>query len=433
MTVRVNWVAAAFGVFGLLMVAACAPARVAPPPPPMQPVEVEPEPLPGPDDEIRVGLLLPLSGPAEALGNDMLQAAQLALFDVGENRIVLLPRDTQGTPEAARLAAREVIEEGATLILGPLFSQAVRAVSPIARAADVRVLAFSNDATAASEGTYLLGFRPEEQVVRVTRFAIGRELRRIAGLAPDDAYGATALDGLRRTVIEAGGQLASAAFYPPDLADPSVIVREVAAYDARRAALQRERQRWEQQDGDEARRELRRLETLDTFGEPPFDAVLIADGGDRLRSVASLLTFFDITPGEVRFLGTMRWQEDPRALQEAALQGGWFAASPPSNIEMFKQRFQSTFGAEPQALAALAYDATALAVIVARDLGDRLYDPLTLTDPEGFTGATGLFRLRPDGLADHGLAILEVGGGTAREIDPPPATFVPEVAADFWP
>ncbi len=397
----------------------------------MQPAELE-EPVPGPDDEIRVGLLLPLSGPAAALGQDMLQAAQMALFDVGENRIVLLPRDTQGTPEAARQAAREVIDEGARLILGPLFGQAVRAVSPVAREADVRVLAFSNDASAASEGTWLLGFRPEEQVRRVTRFAIERELRQLAGLAPDDAYGATALDALRRAAVEAGAMLGAIAFYPPDLADPSVIVRELAAYDERRAALERERQRLTQQGGEEVERELRRLETLDTFGDPPFDAVLIADGGDRLRSVASLLTFYDITPGEVRFLGTMRWQEDPRALQEAALEGGWFAASPPANVDAFKQRFGSTFGTEPQTLAALAYDATALAVIVARDLRDPFYDPITLTDPEGFAGASGLFRLRPDGLADHGLAILEVARGTAREIDPPPATFVPEVAADPW-
>ena len=72
--------------------------------------------------EIKVGLLLPLSGPAEAIGRDMLDAAQMALFDVGDNKLVLLPRDTAGTPAGARLAAQEVIRDGAEVILGPLLA-----------------------------------------------------------------------------------------------------------------------------------------------------------------------------------------------------------------------------------------------------------------------------------------------------------------------
>ena len=101
-----------------------------------------------PPAEIRVGLLLPLTGPAAGLAQDMLDAAQMALFDVGANDLILLPRDTAGTPEGARQAAEQVIAEGAAVILGPLFNQAVSAVNPIAAAADVRVLAFSNVASA---------------------------------------------------------------------------------------------------------------------------------------------------------------------------------------------------------------------------------------------------------------------------------------------
>ena len=402
--------------------------------------------------EVRAGLLLPLTGPAAELAQDMLDAAQMALFDVGANDLVLLPRDTGGTPGGAREAAEQVIAEGAEVILGPLFNQAVSAVSSVAAAADVRVLAFSNVASAAAPGTFLLGFRPEEQVERAVRYAVANVERqteqpayqapgvvaaperfdlgavRIAGLAPDDPYGVTAIQALRNAVLEAGGELGQTLLYPPDLADPSAVVRQIAAYERRTAALERERARLEAQDDEESRRALQRLETLDTLGPPPFDAILIADGGDRLRSVASLLTFFDVDPAVVRFLGTMRWQDDPRVLQEAALQGGWFAASAPESLAAFEQRFAAIYGREPQQLAALAYDATALAVIVARDMRDRSFTPLTLTNPEGFAGATGLFRLRPDGLAEHGLAILEVASGQARMIDPPPPRFTAEVA-----
>jgi ABC-type branched-subunit amino acid transport system substrate-binding protein len=451
-------VSAASAVGLLLALAACA-SRVPPPEPPVQQVE------PARPKEIKVGLMLPLTGPAAGLGQDMLQAAQMALFDVGPNDVVLLPRDTGGTPQGARRVASELIGQQVEVIIGPLYSQAVQATSPVAEAAGVPVIAFSNVATVAAPETYLLGFRPEEQVARVVQFAlqhveqrpaatepydpaaaaspagaapggqgtdfglsVDRGPVRIAGLAPDDPYGATALQALRRAVIGGGGELAMTAFYPPGL-DPLAVVRQVADFDRRQAALEAERQRLEAQGDEAAQQALQRLETVDTLGPPPFDAILLADGDDRLRSVASLLTFYDVDPDQIRFLGTMRWQDDPRVLDEPALRSGWFAAQPPEAMSAFRNRYQRTFGTEPQQLAALAYDATALVVIVARDLGDRDFSSATLTNPEGFAGATGLFRLRPDGLADHALAILEVDGAATRTIDPAPTSLVDQLAA----
>jgi ABC-type branched-subunit amino acid transport system substrate-binding protein len=448
----------------LLGLAACASDTVAPPAEPVPPAQPQLPPA------VRVGLLLPLSGPAEALGRDMLDAAEMALFDVGANDLMLLPRDTAGTPDGARSAARQVIDEGAEVILGPLYGQAVAAVSPIAAAADLRVIAFSNDASVATDGTFLLGFRPEEQVERVVRYALatgalrraqtappgpamdepaapsdtlrldpmspsqspfGLPPPRIAGLAPDDPYGAATLEALRAAALEGGGALGETLFYPPGGVDPSPVVRRISAYDQRAAGLEAERARLAQSEDPEAEQALRALETRDTVGGPPFEAILLADGGDRLRSVASLLTFFDVDPATTRFLGTMRWQADARVLAEAALQGGWFAAPAPDDLAAFQRRFRDIFGRSPDPLAALAYDATALAVVAARDLSDRSFARETLINAQGFSGATGLFRLRPDGVADHGLAVLEVSGGTTRTLDPSPTRFVDELAS-LW-
>jgi ABC-type branched-subunit amino acid transport system substrate-binding protein len=393
----------------------------------------------------------------------------MALFDVGDNKLELLPRDTAGTPAGARLAAQEVIRDGAEVILGPLLAADVAAVSPLAAQANIRVLAFSNDASVATDGTFLLGFRPEEQVRRVVAYALssGALVRaapapleqgaaapgarlgelpnpdqpgpqppsfaarppRIAGLAPDDPYGAAVLEALRRAVIEGGGELGETLVYPAGTGDPSPVVRRIAGYDQRSAALEAERARLAGSDDPQAQQTLQALETRDSIGGPPFDAILLADGGDSLRSVAALLTFFDVDPATTRFLGTMRWQADPRVLAEGALQGAWFAAPPPDDLRAFEDHFRTVFGRNPEQLAALAYDATALAVVVARDLGDRSFSSATLINAQGFTGAAGLFRLRPNGLAQHGLAVLEVSGGSARMIDPPPATFVDEVAS----
>ena len=367
-----------------------------------------------------------------------------------------------------------MIEQGAEVILGPLFGEAVAAVSPLAAQADVRVLAFSNDASVATDGTFLLGFRPEEQVRRLVDYALasGGLLRpepapipgpdaaaapaadaapemaqptvdqptsdqgafdpgspRIAGLAPDDAYGATALEALRRAVEEGGGVLGETLLYPTNFADPSPVVRRIAAYDGRAATLEAERARLEQSDDPQAAQRLQALETVDTIGGPPFDAILLADGGDSLRSVAALLTFFDVDPATTRFLGTMRWQADPRVLAEEGVAGRLVRGAGARRSRRIREPLSRYLRAGALELAALAYDATALAVVVARDLGDRSFATTSLTDAEGFAGASGLFRLRPDGLTEHGLAVLEVSGGTARMIDPPPTRFVDELAA----
>lgn len=427
-------VAALTAGLAIIFVAACQNQRqVVRPQPPLIVDQTPEENLP---EEVKVGLLLPLTGRAENLGQDMLKAAQMALFDAGVNSIVLVPRDTAGSADKAAQAAQELIDDGAEILIGPLFSNAVQAVTPLAQEADIRVLAFSNVTSVAGEGTYLLGFRPEEQIDRVVQYALDQGLVTFAGLAPDDAYGSTAMQALQRAVLERGGELNKVLYYPSNLEDPSPIVREVANYGARQAALEQEKEIIEslvedpEDEEDVAKAVLEQLETMDTFGPPPFDAILIADGSDRLRSVASLLTFYDVDPVDVRFLGTIRWQDDPRVLEEEALDGGWYAGSSPAAFEAFDQRFQNVFGKAPDPLASLAYDATALTVIVQRDLGDRSYSPISLTDREGFAGATGLFRLHPDGLAQHGLAVLQVANRSIREIDPTPTRFVDELADD---
>lgn len=418
----------------ILLVAACQNQRqvVRPQPPLIVDTTVE-DNLP---QEVKAGLLLPLTGRAADLGQDMLKAAQMALFDAGINSVVLVPRDTGGSAAKAANAAAELIDDGVEILIGPLFSSAVQAVTPIAQRADIRVLAFSNVSSVAADGTYLLGFRPEEQIDRVVQYALDQGVVTFAGLAPDDAYGSTVMRALQRAVLERGGELNKVLYYPSSLDDPSPVVREIANYQGRQAALEQEKtiiQALIEDDEDEedvAKAVLEQLETMDTFGPPPFDAVLIADGSDRLRSVASLLTFYDVDPDDIQFLGTIRWQDDPRVLQEEALEGGWFAGSSLDAFSAFDQRFQNAFGKAPDPLASLAYDATALAVIVQRDLGDRRYNPESLTDQEGFAGATGLFRLHPDGLAQHGLAILEVADGGVEEIDPTPMRFVDELVQD---
>ena len=368
----------------------------------------------------RVGLLLPLTGTAASLGQDLLDAAQMALFDVGRTDLELLPRDTGDRPQQAEAAARSALDAGAELLIGPLFARSTTAITPVAAERGVSVISFSNDAGIARPGVYVLGFRPEEQIERIVGYASAQGLRRFAALAPDDAYGRRASAALRAAVARTPGATATVAPYPPDSDSPSEAVRRVAAI-GRPGGLPAEAT------AADAGAAPAVPAAPVSLPPPGFDALLIADGGQRVSSIAALLAYYDVTPASTRLLGTLRWQDDPALMAEPGVRGAWLATWPPEAVASFARRFEAVYGRAPASLAVLAYDATALAVLLAQ--AEPRFTPEQLTDPLGFAGGVGIFRLRPGGLAEHGLAVVEVVNGGVRTLDPGPASFTEGVVS----
>jgi len=396
--------------------------QAGPPPASEQAGETSVPPVTPTGDQVRVALLLPLSGPSGAIGRAMLDAAQMALFDIADEHFVLLPRDTEGTPEGAARAAAATLAEGAELILGPLLAGEVEAVKPLARQAGISMVAFSTADQLAGDGTFLLSFPPRQSVDRIVAYAHERGATRFAALAPNTPYGQLVVNALHEATAAVGASVVDAETYDPAANDFRPVVRRLANFDERRAALGRERQQL-QAAGDEASRQaLQRLAGRETSSELGFDAVLLPDGGGKLKAVASLLPYFDIDPGRVRILGTGLWDE-PGLGNEPALIGGWFAAPPPAARGEFEKHFRELYKQAPPRLATLGYDATALAAILARKPRRDAFTPASLADPSGFAGVDGIFRFRPDGVVERGLAVIEVGRDGTKVVSPAPDTF----------
>ena len=358
----------------LLVVAGCAPSRTVPEArSPAQPPVVRVEPPMTQDPRFtgpaRVALLLPLSGPNASIGLAMQNAAQMALFDVGNPDFELLPVDTGGTPEGAALAARDSVERGARLILGPLFASNVPPVAREAGTAGINVIAFTTDATVAGGNAMVMGFLPGTEVDRVVRFAQSRGLNSFAVIAPDTDYGRLVVDAMRRVTQTRGAQLAAVEFYGAGAQDFTGLVERVA-------------------------------------NTGTVDAVMLPDTGLRVRAIGSLIPFYGLRG--TRILGTGLWHGANVGVEQA-LRGAWYAAPQPQSRADFEQRYAQLYGAPPPLVAALAYDAVALAARLAEQQpGGRTYDIPSLTSPDGFAGITGIFRFRSDGLVERGLAVLEV-------------------------
>ena len=371
---------------------------------------------------VRIALLVPLSGTNEKLGRSMLNAAQMALFDFSDSRFELLIFDTLGTPEGALEAARFAIGDGVSMILGPLLGTSISAIASVVRAANVTVVGFSSDRTVTGGGIYTMGFFPETEVERVVAYAVSRGQKRFAALAPSGPYGQAVVEALRQTAAGLGGEVGRVLFYDPEAQDFSGVVRELANYDSRRQALLNQRVELGERDDDIAKRALKRLEKLQTLGEVPFDALLLADGGERLLAIAALLPFYDVDPKKVRMLGTGQW-DMPGLGAEPALSGGWHAGPPPEARAEFVKQYESVYGVKPHRLSTLAYDATALSAVMARAEGGPDFSDGVLTAKSGFWGRDGIFRFQNDGTVQRGLAVLQVEARSIKVISPSPEAF----------
>ncbi len=407
-----------------LLLAACAPQQQQPAPEPeLSEPAAQPDTLPLPatvyaPGEAKVALLVPLSGPAAPVGQAILNAAEMALFELAGPGFELVVKDTGGTPDGAAAAAQEAVLEGVQLILGPLFSTSARAAAPVAVGGVVPLLSFSNDVTLAQDGVFVLGITPESQIDQVVGYAVSQGHTRFALLAPENGYGQASLMALRRAITRHGGFMASTIFYPPGTTDVSAQVQVLADYNARRAALLAERRRLSGRNDQQSQAELQRLMEQETLGDVDFDSVLIPAGGRELLLVAPLLPFYDVDPDDVQFLGTMLW-DDVSLGTEPSLAGAWFATPDRRSWEAFSRRYQTLFGETPPRVASLGYDGTALAAVLTRQaeaVGEAvIFDTARLTQADGFAGVDGIFRFRPDGSTERSLSVQELQRGEIIE------------------
>ncbi len=381
---------------------------------------------------VKVALLVPLSGPHANLGEALLQAAQLALFDVHYDSFELIPRDTKGTPEGARQAAQDALNAGAQIVLGPLFAESVRAAKTVTNRHNINMLAFSTNWTLANSNTYIMGFLPFSQVQRIALYARQNNLNKIGILAPNDDYGNAVISAYNSLAYRTHAPTADVMRYPVDESDISGLIRSFTHYDDRVEALNQKIRPLEdwlaQNPGDKkAQAELAALKNgNDDSIEPPFDAILLATGGGQARSIANLLSYYDLEPEQVKRLGTGLW-DDAGLATEPGMQDAWFAAPDPRARDEFEIRFNQTYGYMPPRLATLAYDATALTAIIARtsyqNYGRPVFDSRMISNPNGFSGIDGIFRFGPNGMIERGLAVLEIKNGVTSVIDPAPVTF----------
>ncbi len=354
--------------------------------------KAEAAPLRTAGGKAKVALILPISGPGNiaVVAKAMKQAGEMALFDQPNAEFQLMVKDDRGTPEGAKAAAEEAVREGAEMILGPLLAASVDAVSPVASAARVPVIAFSNDKRVIKPGTFLLSFMPDQDVERIIGYGMAQGKRNYAALIPDDAYGKIVEEAFTRAVGSRQG---------------NVVAIERYGRGGSSGML-------------EATRKLGEAINNPTMDgqTTTADAILIPGEPESLMSIGPLIAYARIDPTKVKLLGTGGW-DSPNLGRDVTFVGAWYPAPDQKGWQSFSEKFSKTFGTPPPRISSVSYDAVGIALALSGAPSAVRFNTAGITRAGGFAGSDGTVRFQADGTAVRALAIHEVQSFGSRVIE----------------
>lgn len=318
----------------------------------------------------RVAFLAPFSGAHASIGQALWEGAQIAYFEDKSGRpIELLPKDTKGTPKGAEEALSTLFQEGGVdFIVGPLLSEEVKAITPLAWQKGVPVLSFSNTSSVAGDNIFILGFSPEDQIRVLLRYAASQKLGQFVLLIPASEYGKR----MQRVVHH---------FFS---ITPGVNLKEVVTYHENGADISE------------------KIEALRLEG---IDALLIPEGGENLlRILAALNRNVTYNSSKLKLIGSGQW-DDPSLFTNPVIQGGWFSGTISLGRSLFEKTYEQDYGKFPIRLASLGYDAVKVAIEIVENGGAVVE---TITRPKGFQGAEGLFSFMLTGEVQRKWVVYEI-------------------------
>jgi branched-chain amino acid transport system substrate-binding protein len=373
-----------------------------------------------------VALLLPLSGPLQPIGQILENAAKLAFTNNAAPSLDI--RDTGGTAAGAASAAQAAIAAGDGLILGPLTSAEAQAVAPIAKAANVNVLAFTNDSSVAAAGIWPLGISPMQQVQRVVQVAANAGHSQTAALLPDSDFGHSLATALQTETAALGQAAPTITFYEPGFAGLNQAVQSVSDFADRGQGLMAQIKAAQDLNTAAGRAQALQLQHQ-PIPPPSFNALFIgATQGEELAEIATLLPYYSVYASQVQLLGPALWANIATAMgSNGVYSGALYAAPDPAAAASFDSKYQTVYGSAPPAIADVAFDAAAIAQLLSSGSGaaGSGFTLQALTNPSGFSGTDGVLQLEPNGQVQRGLAVFQIAPGGPVINSAAPTTLTP--------
>ncbi|NIZ61216.1 penicillin-binding protein activator [Sedimentitalea sp. CY04] len=326
----------------------------------------------------------------EVLAQSLENAARMAIADLQGIQIDLKVYNTAADAQTAATAATQAVSDGARIILGPLYAEAANAAGVAAAKRNVNVLAFSNNSAIAGGNVYILGATYDNTARRLASYAARQGKGNMLVVSGNDASGQAGRNAIQSAAAATSANVVGSVSY--ELSQQDVInsiptIRDTAASNGATSVFM----------------------TATTAGALPLLTQLLPEAG--------------LDPATTQYMGLTRWDIPAQTLALPGVQGGWFALPDPAKAAQFRDRYSATYGSAPHSVGGLAYDGiAAIGALVGAGKSDALTGA-ALTQGAGFQGVSGIFRLRPDGTNERGLAVATIQEQKVVVIEPAPSSF----------
>jgi len=336
------------------------------------------------DEKIRIGLVVPLSGEYEEVGNSILKSARLAINKIDDERMEIVPRDTKSNPETTLEVSKELYEEGIRIIIGPVFNKNLIYLEELN---EVTFLSLSNTNINNSKNVISGGINAISQINAIKKFQDYANLERTILLIPNSEFKNEIEVAVKKTKIK----LKDKFIYSSDPTALTSQIEKLTRYNQRKQNLNDEIKRLENSNDTNKEKKISNLEKRHTLGGINFDSVIIADFDESLKSVTTSLLYTDISANRVNYITLNQWF-DKSILKEKNLQPIYFPSINKKNYDSFVSEYFEIYNEYPNQISFLSFDLVGLVYFLIYK-NDFIVNNKIFYKKNKFKGKIGIFEI----------------------------------------
>ena len=358
------------------------------------------------EEKIKIGLLVPTTGQHSEIGKSIIKSVRLAINKIDNPLIEILPRDTQSNPLITLRKAKELNEIGVKIIIGPVFNKNLIYLDEIK---DVIFLSLTNKIINNPKNIISTGINSGSQFNTISKFQKINEIKKTIILIPKENY----KEEIEKAIQQSKIKVNRVHYYESDPTKLTNQIEEITKYFQRKQNLENEIKRLEKSNKPNKKREIEDLKKLDTLGKVDFDAIIISDFDESLKSITTSLLYTDVSPKDVYFITLNQWF-DESLLKETSSQPIYFPSINKENYDYFIKTYHETFNEYPNQLSFLSYDLIGLVyyLIVKNNF---VVSKKMFLKKNMFKGKIGIFDIKNNKI-NHILNFYKVEDGSFKKI-----------------
>ena len=358
------------------------------------------------EEKIKIGLLVPTTGQHSEIGKSIIKSVRLAINKIDNPLIEILPRDTQSNPLITLRKAKELNEIGVKIIIGPIFNKNLIYLDEIK---DVIFLSLTNKIVNNPKNIISTGINSESQFNTISKFKKINKIEKTIILIPKENY----KEEIEKAIQQSKIKINRVHYYESDPTKLTNQIEKITKYFQRKQNLENEIKKLEKSNKPNKKREIEDLKKLDTLGKVDFDAIIISDFDESLKSITTSLLYTDVSPKDVYFITLNQWF-DESLLKETSSQPIYFPSINKENYDYFIKTYHETFNEYPNQLSFLSYDLIGLVyyLIVKNNF---IISKKIFLKKNMFKGKIGIFDIKNNKI-NHILNFYKVEDGSFKKI-----------------